>query len=390
MMTADVVVIGAGVIGASIAFRLAEQGRSVVLVEKSGPGSGASGSCDKAIFLQSKRPGIHMELALASRRMYDSLEAELDADLELKNDGGMVVIETPEHLEFMRDFVGRQQEAGISVSLLDGDAARERQPCLAPHVLGASYSPDDAEVNPLALNTALYRAAARCGAVVRTHCEVTGINVVSGRVISVDTNRGRISTDLVVNAAGPFAARVGELAGVHVPVKPRRGTILISEAVEPLVNGSMLCAQYIAAKHLAAVDAGSSPPYGVGLSLGQTDSGNLLIGGSREFTGFDKPQGPEIMAAIARHAARIVPILAQLRIIRSMTGFRPYTGDGLPIIDRAPEVDGYIIAAGHEGDGIALAPITGVLVRDLLDDKASPNPFLRALSINRFAGSVHS
>jgi len=385
MKTADAVVIGAGVIGTSVAFRLAEQGRKVVLVDKHGPGAGASGSCAKAIFLQSKRPGVHMELAVASRRMYDQLEDELDARLELKNDGGMVAIETPEHLEFMRDFVGKQQDAGISVTLLDGDDARKHQPCLARHVLGASFSPDDAEVNPLALNTALYRAAVRNGAEAMTHCEVMAINSANGRVTSVDTMRGRISTPLVINAAGPYAGGIGELAGVNVPVKPRRGTILISEAVAPMVRGSMLCAQYIAAKHLAATGA-KAPPYGVGLSLGQTDTGNLLIGGSREFSGFDKAQGPEIMAAIARHASRIVPALAKLRIIRSMTGFRPYTGDGLPIIDRAPEIDGYIIAAGHEGDGIALAPITGVLVRNLLDGTA--DPFLQALSVHRFTASV--
>jgi glycine/D-amino acid oxidase-like deaminating enzyme len=384
--TADAVIIGAGVIGSSIAFRLAEQGRKVVLVDKAGPGAGASGSCDKAIFLQSKRPGLHMELALASRRLYDTLEAELDADLELKNDGGMVAIETPEHLDFMRDFVRKQQDAGISVELLEGDEARTRQPCLSPHVLGASFSPDDAEVNPLALNTALFRAAVRHGAESLTHCEVTGIRASAGRVTGVETRQGSISTPLVVNAAGPFAGQVGQLAGVHVPVKPRRGTILISEAVGPMVNGSMLCAQYIAAKHLAAVGSAHVPRYGIGLSLGQTDSGNLLIGGSREFAGFDKAGGPEIMAAIAQHAIRIVPALANIRIIRSMSGFRPYTGDGLPIIDRAPGLDGYVIAAGHEGDGIALAPITGILVRDLLDGEASP--FLHALTVNRFTAPI--
>lgn len=389
MKSADVVVIGAGVSGTSIAFRLAQQGRKVIVVERGGPGSGASGACDKAIFLQSKRPGVHMELALVSRRMYDSLGAELDADIEFQNDGGMVAIENERHHEFMLAFVEQQRRAGITVSLLDGDEARSRQPLLAPHIIGASFSPDDAEVNPLALNAALFRAAARHGAAIQTHSEVTAINHEGGRVTSVDTTKGRILTELVINAAGPYAAHIGDLAGVNVPVQPRRGTILISEPIAPVIHGSLVCSQYIAAKHLTEVDSCVPvPPFGIGLSLGQTKSGNLLIGGSREFAGFNKIPGPEVVPEIARHAARIAPAIASVRIIRSMTGFRPYTGDGLPIIDYAPGLEGYVIAAGHEGDGLALAPITGQLVSDLIAGSGPTHHFLDALRVGRLTSAA--
>ncbi|WP_395405889.1 NAD(P)/FAD-dependent oxidoreductase (plasmid) [Arthrobacter sp. UC242_113] len=386
MKTADAVVIGAGVSGSSIAFRLAQQGLKVVIVDKNGPGSGASGSCDKAIFMQSKRPGLHMELAMASRRMYDTLEAELEQSVEFESDGGMVVIETPRHMEFMKDFIEKQRKAGISVSLIDGDAARTAQPFLAPHILGASFSPDDADVNPLALNAAFFRAAKRHGAVHLTHSEVIAVNTERGKVTSVETTRGSISTGLAINAAGPYAKSVGALSNIDIPVQPRRGTILISESIPKKVTGCLLDAQYIASKHLRS-DNDDAPPYGVGLSLGQTVSGNLLIGGSREFAGFDKRPNQDVIATIAAHAARIAPELAKTRIIRTMTGFRPYTGDGLPIIDRAAEVDGYIIAAGHEGDGLALAPLTGQLVVDLIKGSGPTHHFLSGLRVDRFAGS---
>ncbi|MCX8453665.1 FAD-binding oxidoreductase [Paenarthrobacter ureafaciens] len=384
MKSADAVVIGAGVSGSSIAFRLAQLGLKVVLVDKNGPGAGASGACDKAIFMQSKRPGLHMELALASRRMYDTLESELEHSVEFESDGGMVVIETPRHMEFMKDFIQKQRNAGISVSLIDGDAARAAQPFLAPHILGASYSPDDADVNPLALNAAFFRAARRHGAVLQTHSEVTGVHTKRGRVTAVETTRGTISTELVINAAGPFAKRVGALSNIDIPVQPRRGTILISESIAKKVTGCVLDAQYIASKHLRS-DNDDAPPYGVGFSLGQTVSGNLLIGGSREFAGFDKRSDPDVVATIAKHAARIAPELASTRIIRTMTGFRPYTGDGLPIIDWAPGTDGYVIAAGHEGDGLALAPLTGQLVADLLQGTGPTHHFLEGLTLGRFA-----
>lgn len=383
MRTADAVVIGAGVSGSSIAFRLAQRGFKVVIVDRRGPGAGASGSCDKAIFMQSKRPGLHMELAMASRRMYDTLEAELDHGMEFEADGGMVVIETPQQLEFMTDFVEKQRTAGISVSLVDGDEARRAQPFLAPHILGASFSPDDADVNPLMLNTALFRAAARLGVTTETHSDVLAVHARHGQVRGVKTTRGEIAAPLVINAAGPFAHKLGALSGVDIPILPRRGTILISEPVPRAVRGCLLDAQYIAAKHLRQ-DVGEAPPYGVGLSLGQTASGNLLIGGSREFVGFDKNPDPKVIATIAKHFARIAPALASTRIIRTMTGFRPYTGDGLPIIDWAPGLNGYVIAAGHEGDGLALAPLTGQLVAELVTGTGKYGHFLDGLRMDRF------
>lgn len=381
--TSEAVVVGGGVIGASIAWRLAQAESAVTVLDSAAPGAGASGSCDKAIFLQSKRPGLPMRMAKESRSLYSTLSDELDADIEFSPGGGMVAIESDAHMDFMQGFIAEQRKAGIAVDLLDGDEARSLQPALADHVLGASYSPEDAEVNPLALNAALIDAAVRCGARVRRHCEFRTVIRRGDRVVGVETSLGRIDTGLVINAAGPYAGIVGHRAGVATPVRPRRGTILISEAQPPMVTGNLLCAQYVAAKHLASMPGAEQPPYGIGLSLGQTASGTLLIGGSREFAGFDKHPPRDVLAGIAAHAARIVPSLRNVRIIRAMTGLRPYTGDGLPIIARDSGLDGWITAAGHEGDGIALAPITGLIVRDLVTGEQSTEEYLPHLRADR-------
>ena len=380
---ADVVVIGAGVIGSSIAWRLSQVGMKVVVIDSAAPGAGASGSCDKAIFLQSKRPGLPMRMAVESRSMYSTLADELDAEIEFSPDGGIVVIETQAQLTFMTAFVEEQRRAGISVELLSGDEVRAHQPGLGVHILGASYSPDDAEVNPLSLNAALIDAAVRAGAEVRRQHEFLNVIRRGDRVDAVVTSKGRIPTNLVINAAGPFAGVVGSRGGVDTPITPRRGTILISEARQRIVNGNILCAQYVAAKHLADVPGTEAPPFGIGLSLGQTASGTLLIGGSREFAGFDKRTEGDVLAHIAAHATRIMPALKNVRIVRAMTGFRPYTGDGLPIIERSSELDGWITAAGHEGDGIALTPITGSLVRDLITGERTTGDYLPYLNSRR-------
>lgn len=379
METADAVIIGGGLIGSSIAFRLAHIFKRVVLIDKGEIGGKTSASCDKAIFLQSKKPGFPSRLAKASREIYKHLEEELDMPFEFKQAGGMIVIENEAHLPFMKDFVANQKKAGIDVQLLDREEALERQPCFSENIVGSTYSSEDAEVNPLLLSHAFATAAKRKGAIIRSHTEVTNIITEDGKVKSVQTNNGEIATPLVINAAGPFATEVASMVNVTLPIKPRRGIILISERTRPIVTGNVLCSQYIATKHAANGEDGIPP---IGLSLGQTKSGNLLIGGSREFVGFNKKVEPRLFQAIAEHAARIAPSIKNVRLIRTMIGFRPYTGDGLPIIDYAPEVEGFVIAAGHEGDGIALAPITGKLVADLVE--GNKNELLEPLTLSRF------
>lgn len=382
MDTADAVVIGGGVIGTSVAYRLSEQGRRTILVEKGSMASGASGACDKAVFLQSKKPGFHMELAKASMNIYEQLEEELGVPFEFKKSGGMIVIENESQHEVMQQFVRHQQAAGIDVRLLDGDEARNIQAFLSPHVIGATWSKEDAEVNPLLLTYAFKTAAMRLGAEIRTGTEVIGINSRGGKVSEVITNKGNIATNIVVNAAGAHAPRIGNMAGIPIPISPRRGIILISEKTKRFIQGNVLCAQYMTSKHQA--NSSSSESYSIGLSLGQTHSGNLLIGGSREFIGFNREATPHLLQAIANHACRIVPALKDIRIIRTMVGFRPFTPDGLPIIGETPQLKGFFIAAGHEGDGIALSPITGKLAANLIEGSGPSLHLAKPLSLERF------
>jgi len=378
---AEAVVIGGGVIGTSVAYRLAQQGRKTILVEKGSMASGASGACDKAVFLQSKKPGFHMELAKASMEIYENLRAELEIPFEFQQDGGMIVIQDEEHRSMIDDLVKRQQKEGVPVDLLNGDEARKWQPELASDVTGATWSEKDAEVNPLLLTHAFRQAAARHGAIIRTNTEVTDIETEHGSVSGVITNNGKIAADVVVNAAGAHAGEIGRMVGIDIPVVPRKGVILITEKVPRMIRGNVLCTQYIFLKH-SKTEAGNDKPQ-IGLSLGQTHSGNLLVGGSREFAGYDRTTNPDVVTGIAAHAVRLFPFLKHVRIIRTMVGFRPYTGDGLPIIDEAPEAKGFYTVAGHEGDGIALAPVTGRIAADLIENSGSYLTFATELGMER-------
>jgi sarcosine oxidase subunit beta len=360
--TADAVIIGAGVIGASIAFHLTLHGIKPLLIEKSDPAGGSSGACDGLVFLQSKKPGLHLRLALESRKRFDVLIETLGRGFEFKNPGGMCLIETEAELAAMRIFAAEQQRSGLAVELVDGDEARRREPCLSPSVIAATYSALDSQVNPYALTFAFLRAAKSAGARILLGEEVREIKVVAGKTGSVITGRHKIGAPVVVNAAGAWAADIGKMVGLSVPIAPRRGQILVTAAVPPLLRHCLISAQYVAAKFNPELAAEG----GMGFSLEQAENGNILIGSTREFVGFDRRTTFDGIRTIAGRVVPVIPALKRIPVIRTFGGLRPYTPDGLPILGKVEGLEGFIMAAGHEGDGIALSAITGELIADLI------------------------
>ena len=377
--TADAVIIGAGVIGASIAFHLARLGIKPLVIEKNDPAAGSSGACDGLIFLQSKKPGLHLKLALESRQQFDRLREQLGAGIEFKPSGGMCLIESEAELSAMRRFVKEQRLSGLQVDLIDGDETRRREPCLSGKVVAATYSALDAQVNPYALTFGFLAAAKSLGARILTGEDVRGIVVLSGKATGVLTSHRRISSPIIINAAGVLAAHVGRMAGVEVPVTPRRGQILVTAAVPPLLKHCLISAQYVAAKFNPELAAQG----GMGFSVEQADSGNILIGSTREFVGFDRRTTFDGIRTIASRIAPVIPALKRVPVIRAFGGLRPYTPDGLPILGKVPGVEGFIMAAGHEGDGIALSAITGELIADLIATGRTQFP-LDAFRLERF------
>ena len=359
---ADVVVIGGGVIGASIAYHISRKKVGVVLLEKGDIASGTSSACGGHIFLQSKKPGPHLALAMESKKRFEHLLQDPEFHMEYRAHGGMIVIESDEELETMRRFVEDQRRVGLDVSLLDGDDLRQMAPSLSEHILGATYSPLDAQINPINLTLALIRAAKHAGAKVFPRSKVMGLRSMKTKAWSVKTVQGEIQATAVVNAAGVHAPEIGRMVHLEIPVRPRRGQILVTEATPPILEPCLLSAKYIRAKH----DPEFAESSGTGVSIEQTGNGNLLLGSTREFVGFDKRTTWEGLKGIAHRTARIVPRLRHLHVIRAFAGLRPYTPDGLPILSHAGDKDGLFVAAGHEGDGIALAPITGEIMADLI------------------------
>lgn len=372
-MQADVVVIGAGIVGTSCAYYLAREGMMVCLLDRAGIAGGTSGSGEGNILLCDKAPGPELDLAIPGCRLWQELAHDLDVDFEYEEKGGIVVSENERQQRALADLVAAMQGVGVTARLLDEAERRGLEPHLSPEVAGAAYFPHDAQVQPMLACAALARAARLHGAVVMSHTDVTAIERDGhGAVRGVVTTAGRIATARVVNAAGPWSPRIAAMAGVQTPIRPRKGHIVVTEPLPRLVYHKVIEAAY--ADAVTSDDAALQ----VAAVVEDTRSGTILLGSSRELVGFEPTVRLEVARAIVRRAVRFFPMLGQARALRAYVGFRAIAPDHLPIIGAEPDVPGLYTNTGHEGAGICLGPISGKLLSQLIFDRPTvvdPAPF---------------
>jgi glycine/D-amino acid oxidase-like deaminating enzyme len=245
-------------------------------------------------------------------------------------------------------------------------------------IMGAVWSPIDGTTNPLFLVIALNLQAEKLGAKIFHHTEVQGIEVKGGKVRGVMTDKGAIKTDTVVNAAGPWSCFIGEMVGLQVPVTPFQMAMLVTEQLPPCVSHPIMGASYMVEE-----DTGKEGELGCGLIVSQQASGNLLIGASWRDAGYDKTTIREEIERIARLNMEAMPALKDVRVIRSYANFFPHTQDDLPILGKVDAIEGFIMAAGHNGHGIGLGPGSGKLIQELICEGKTSIP-LEHLSLSRF------
>lgn len=383
-MPKKVTVIGGGIIGAATAYYLTKKGAEVTLLEEKDIASGTSSSCDQAVLLQTKKPGPLLELAIESAELYANLEAELKESIEYKQGGGMILFENDEHEKMMSNLVAKQQKVGLDVNIISAKDAHKRQKGLSNHIIGSTWSKYDAKVNSLKTTFSFINAGKKLGAKIHTREKVLNLLVNNKQIIGVKTENNTFYSDNVVLATGIWSPELLEPFDLKLPVIPRRGHILVTEKVNSIVKCNLLSASYIAAKSgISGQVKTRAQELGVGLVMGQTHSGNILIGGSREFTGFNTGTNDEVVSEIAKATIKVFPEFKKMKIIRTFAGLRPYTPDGLPVMGPVPEISGLYLNTGHEGDGIAVAPISGKLLsEEILDDKVSMS--LEPFSFSRF------
>jgi sarcosine oxidase subunit beta len=389
-LTCDVAVLGAGVNGMSIAYQLSARGKRVAVIDKVVMGAGASGSCDDMILLQSKKPGILLEMAFRSLELFEGLKTELPTDIEFERRGGTILIENEEELAAMEAFVASQNRYGLEVEIIDKTRLRKLQPLVSSHVIASTYSARDSQVNPMALMRAFSFAGRSLGLEYLSRTRPVAIEKKTGLWVLTLDNGTIVEAESVVNAAGAWANEIGRLIDFEVPITPRKGQVIVTEAIPPIGATNVWSAQYIVSKlkpkapSPADVAATPAERFGLGFAFTGTHNGNYLIGSTRENAGFDKTTSPEAIELLARQAEHYFPVMKNIHFIRTFAGLRPSTPDGMPFLGELPDRPRFFIAAGHEGDGIALSPITGALMADLVEGK-KPEFDLSSFNPGRFS-----
>lgn len=388
--SADVLVIGGGIIGLSCGFYLSKRGKRVFVLDTGGFADGASGACDDMILFQSKKPGINLELTFESLELYKSLLTELGGDLGFANLGGMVLIENQQELEIMEEFVAQQRSYGLDVEVIDKREMLKKQPFLSDHIIASTYSRMDSQVDPFAVMRGFERKGTSYGMKVFRRNGVVRIDRIGTGDFQVSTVDGTIfQAPVVINAAGTWAGQIGAMVAANVPITPKRGQIVITERVPPIGDTNIWSAKYLVTKLRSDVVVDlNEDERSLGLSLALTRSGGdtYLIGSTREFVGFDKRTTIAGIRAIINQTLKVVPKLREVNFIRSIAGLRPSTPDGRMLLGEHAGIEGFFTAAGHEGDGIALAPITGKLLASMVCHDPVDHR-LDELSPNRFAKS---
>ncbi|MEU9619226.1 MULTISPECIES: FAD-binding oxidoreductase [unclassified Streptomyces] len=357
----DVVIVGAGVVGAACAYYASRSGLSVAVVDRGPVAGGTTGAGEGNLLVSDKVPGPELELALHSADLWRQLSEELPADIEYELKGGLVVAASEESLATLSTTAAGQREAGVEVYHVTSDRLRDVEPHLAPSLAGGCHYPQDAQVQPALAAAGLLRAAGHAGAVLHSGEEVVAIlRDAKGAVRGVRTARGELRAPVVVNAAGTWGGALAALAGVDLPVLPRRGFVLVTEPLPRLIRHKVYAAEYVADVSSGSAALQTSPV------VEGTPAGPVLIGASRERVGFDRTLSVPVIARLATQAAALFPVLADVRVLRAYHGFRPYLPDHLPAIGPDPRVPGLFHACGHEGAGIGLAPATGRLIADAI------------------------
>lgn len=357
----DVVVVGGGIIGLAVAYYLAREKARVTLVERGAIGREASWAAAGYLSFQgsSNRPGPRLELARGSARMYEGWIQEL-AELSPADTGfwrcGLLELALSEaEVDEARERAAWQRAAGYPVEWLDAPTVRRRQPWLGPElpVHGALLFPEVAQVRPPRLLRALTAAAARRGVVIREHAAVTALARTTGRLAGVVLAGGEtLQAPIVVNATGSWASQLAPEMAV-MPVKPIKGTIVLLEVpAQP-------------SRELVISSQGSLYP---------RPDNRLLLGATMEDAGYDKGVKLDAVRTLVQQGMAVMPGLKDASLVTAWAGLRPFSHDNLPYLGPVAGLDGAFVAAGHFRSGILLAPITGLLLKEMILKQPSTLP----------------
>ena len=390
MSAYDVIVVGGGAIGTACAYYTTKKGYKVALVERGDIASGTSSHCDAEAMITDKMPGPDAALGHLSIQNFLKLREDLDYDFNLEQSGSLYVCENEEEVEVATGYVNALYAEGYPVKMVDRHELLDIEPNLATDLAGGFWCDECCGLNPYKLCYAFTNQAKKMGLDVYLHTNVNKILLdEKGHVEGVDTDAGRILGKRVINCCGAWTSQLAKANGMNIPIIPRKGVILISEATVPVCHQKVQEFGYMVTK-FADVKCERDPElekYNVAFTIEPTEGENFLLGSSRNFAGYDVSTEIEIVNAIAKRGIRFFPIIRNMNCVRAYAGVRPFIEDHLPVMSEVDEIPGYYFCAGHEGDGISMSPISGQLMAQLISGESTViemEPFRFSRMADRF------
>ncbi len=352
----DAVIIGGGIVGLSIGYNLAKKGSKIIVLEKKYTGSGSTGRCIGGIRMQFSTEAS-IKLMQESMSLFKNMENEFGFSVEFFAGGYLFLAHTDEKLAAFEKVMELQKKLGLNVRRVSPDECKKLIPGLNTEGLkGGVFSPDDGQAYPFKVLKGYINGIKEKGSVVRSYTEVKKVVVENGSVKGVEIGNGElINTPVVVNSAGAWAAEVGKMAGVKLPIFPEEHEALISDRYDHLFDPMV-------------VDYRPDGCYFQQMLTGQ------IIGCYTPVP--NKPgkltsSSSEFLLEMSKRTSRLIPSLKDLNILRHWGGSYSMTPDGSPIIDKT-DVKGFYVAVGMSGHGFMFGPAIGKFMEQIISDDKYP------------------
>lgn len=367
--TADFVIIGGGVMGASTAYHLAKAGaQNIVLLERETFfGQGATGRCAGGVRYQFGT-AVNIELSKVSLRMFETFEEETGQTPDYRQVGYLFVLTRESDVALFQQNVDLQHSLGVMTEWLSGDEIRERLPHMNfPDAIGGTIYHKDGLADPHGTVQGYVSAARRLGVQTLTDIEVTDLAVSDGKITAVHTNQGIIQCSNVVNAAGPWAAQIGKMAGVEIPIKPIRRQVMTTTPMD-LPDGMPFVIDFAQSLYFHREGEG------------------LLVGMSNpdQAPGFNQTVDMDWEMTMMEAAFERMPMLEEAGRLTAWAGLYEVTPDAHPIFGATP-VEGFSIVAGFSGHGFMHGPVAGLLMAEWLLNGEATTVDVSSLDLDRFA-----
>ena len=378
-MTPDVIVVGTGIIGSFAARALAARGLRPLVIDRGGLAPGTSRASDSNLLGCDRPPGIALDLTRRSLELWEAMIEEEGNACEHDRKGSVLVARDAGQAERLRLHIAAHRAEGVECEMIESDWG-EIEPALGPAAVAIGWWPGDAQVQPMLACYQIAQSLRDAGVSYRFYETLTTIVDGPSGVTAVLQSGERIEAGYLCLCAGVWTNQVLAPLGVQLPVQPRTGQICVLERSPLTIRTKVTDFSYIATVEEAAEDEGVVQTAAV---IESTRSGTILCGSSRQFAGFDTGVDTAVLGRIMRDCIGLVPALGELRVIRGYAGLRPHTPDGLPLVGPVSESGRVFVAAGHEGAGHCLAPVTGEIVADLIGG-TPPSKYTAALDPGRF------